>query len=290
MYQTKIELLHAIQERFPRLGRGQKKVAQYVLTHTEEVAFLTAAELGRNVAVSEATVVRFASLLGYDGFPDFQTHIQNMMRQDISTITRLEKRAEQQSAQGAKTILQAILDADQTNLSLFAADTQEENFAQAVEMIVNAREVYICGLRSSYALAFYLWFSLRYFLHQVYLVQPGIGDLPEQILFADERDVFIGINTKRYAKPTVKIAQILKKHHVPIISIADNVMSPLTPLADIQFTVRNDVSSFIESQVVPMSLANALVTAVALKHKKKTVEVLTRLEETFDELDTYYDI
>ena len=287
MYQTKIELLKGIQERFPQLGRGQKKVAQYVLTHTEEVAFLTAAQLGKNVGVSEATVVRFASLLGYDGFPDFQSRIQNMMRQDISTITRLEKRAEEQAVQGSKSIFQTILDADQTNLTLFSKDTSEETFSQAVDMIVNAKEIYICGLRSSYAIAFFLWFSLRFFRHEVHLITPGIGDLPEQLLFANKNDVFIGISTKRYAKATVEIAQALKKHHVPIIGIVDNIMSPLTPLVDIQFTVRSDVSSFIESEVVSMSLVNALVTAIALQHKSKTVEELSRLESTFDELGTY---
>ncbi len=287
MYQTKTELLAGIQERFPQLGRGQKKVAQYVLTHTEEVAFLTAAQLGKNVGVSEATVVRFAALLGYEGFPDFQTHIQNMMRQDISTITRLEKRAEQQSTQGASSILKAILEADQTNLTLFASDTSEETFERAVEMIANAREIYICGLRSSYSLAFFLWFSLRYFLPKVHMVKPGIGDLPEQLEFADENDVFIGISIKRYSKATLEIAQALKKHKVRIIGIVDNIMSPITPLTDIQFTVRSDVSSFIESEVVPMSLINALVTAIALQHKSKTVEELERLENTFNELGIY---
>ncbi|GAK51815.1 transcriptional regulator, RpiR family [Candidatus Moduliflexus flocculans] len=287
MYQTKAELLQGIQERFPDLGRGQKRVAQYVLAHTEEVAFLTAAQLGKNVGVSEATVVRFAALLDYDGFPDFQTHIQNMMRQDISTITRLEKRAEQQATQGSKSILQAILEADQTNLTLFASDTTEKTFTDAVEMIGNAREIYICGLRSSHSVALFLWFSLRYFLRKVHLITPGIGDLPEQLLSATDQDIFIGINMKRYSRVTVEIAKALKKHGVKILSIADNIMSPLTPLADVQFTVRSDVSSFIESQVVTMSLSNALVTAIALQHKAKTVEELSRLESSFDEFETY---
>ncbi len=288
MYQDKDKLLQAIQDKFPQLGRGQKKIAQYVLTHTEEVAFLTAAQLGKNVGVSEATVVRFASLLGYKGFPNFQLSIQNMMRQDISTIARLEKRAEQHAEQASTSVLQAILQADQANLSLFASDTSEETFSKAVDIIADARNIYICGLRSSYSLAFFLWFSLRYFLHNVHLVKPGIGDLPEQLLFVDHRDVFIGIHTKRYSKPTVEIAQAMKKYNVKIVAISDNIMSPLAPLADLQFTIRSDVSSFIESQVVPMSLINALVTALALKHKQETVEKLSKLEDSFKEFDTYF--
>jgi DNA-binding MurR/RpiR family transcriptional regulator len=287
MYQTKSELLQAIQERFPQLGRGQKKIAQYVLAHMEEIAFLTAAQLGKRVGVSEATVVRFASLLGYDGFPDFQSHIQNMMRQDITTISRLEKRAERQVSQRSSSILQEILQADQTNLGLFAADTSEEDFSRAVELIVEARDVYICGLRSAYSLAFFLWFSLRFFLHKIHLVTPGIGDLPEQLLFASHKDVLIGISSKRYSKRTIETVRALKKRHVKVISISDNVLSPLTQLADVQFNVRTDVSSFIESQVVSMSLINALVTAVALKHKQETVEELSKLEEIFREFDTY---
>ena len=99
--------------------------------------------------------------------------------------------------------------------------------------------------------------------------------------------MFIGISTKRYAKPTIEIAQALKKHHVKIISIADNIMSPISPLADLQFTIRSDVSSFIESQVVAMSLINALVTAVALKQKKEALEELSKLEDSFSEFGTY---
>ena len=106
-------------------------------------------------------------------------------------------------------------------------------------------------------------------------------------MFADQRDLLIGISTKRYTKPTIEIAQALKKHNVKIISIADNMMSPISPLADLQFTIRSDVSSFIESQVVAMSLINALVTAVALKHKKETLEELSKLEESFNEFETY---
>ncbi len=287
MYHTKADLLRAIQEEFPQLGRGQKKIAQYVLTHTEEIAFLTAAQLGKTVGVSEATVVRFASLLGYTGFPDFQTHIQNMLRQDISTIARLEKRAEQQAKRGSTSILRAILEADQTNLGLFAADTSDETFSRAVTLIVNAREIYICGLRSSYALAFFLWFSLRFFLPKVHLVKPDIEDLPEQLLFVNQQDIFIGISTKRYSKRTIEIARMLKKHGVPIIAISDNVMSPFAPLADVQFIIRTDVSSFIESQVVPMSLINALVTAIALQQKQETIEVLRKLETSFTEFETY---
>lgn len=287
MYQTKSELLQAIQERFPKLGRGQKKIAQYILTHMEEVAFLTAAQLGKKVGVSEATVVRFASLLGYEGFPNFQFHIQNMMRQDITTISRLEKRAEQQARQRSTSILQEILQADQTNLALFASDTSEGTLSHAVDLIVDARDVYICGLRSSYSLAFFLWFSLRFFLHKVHLITPGIGDLPEQVLFADHRDILISISSKRYSKRTIEIAQALKKRQVKVIAISDNILSPLAQLAEVHFTVRTDVSSFIESQVVSMSLINALVTAVALKHKQETVEELSKLEESFKEFETY---
>ncbi len=174
-----------------------------------------------------------------------------MMRQDISTITRLEKRAELQLEQGETSILQAILQADQANLGLFVSDTPDQTFSQAVDAIVEARKVYICGLRSAYSIAFFLWFSLRFFLHNVHLVSPGIGDLAEQLLDADERDVLIGFSTKRYAKPTIEVARHLKQRCVKIISISDNLMSPLSPLADIRFIIRSDVSTFIESLWFP---------------------------------------
>jgi DNA-binding MurR/RpiR family transcriptional regulator len=287
MYQTKPELLQAIQDKFPQIGRGQKKVAQYVLAHTEEVAFITAAELGRRVGVSEATVVRFAGLLGYPGFPAFQAQIQDLMRQDISTLSRLEKRAEHQAAQRATSILQEILQADQMNLGLLAADTSEATFAQAVKLIVDARDIYVCGLRTAYAPAFFLWFSLRFFRRRVHLVTPGIGDLPEQLGFVNQRDVVIGISFKRYARRTVEIVRALQKRQARIIAISDNLMSPLTPLADAAFTVRTDVSSFIESQTVVMSLINALVTAVALQQKHVTMQELSKLEDSFQEFATY---
>ena len=87
---VKNELLKMIDERYQKFSKGQKKLADFIREDYDKAAFLTAAKMGEEVGVSESTVVRFATALGYDGYPEFQKALGELVRMKLNSIQRME--------------------------------------------------------------------------------------------------------------------------------------------------------------------------------------------------------
>ena len=135
---SSLELLNIIRKKREGLSKGQKKIADYVLNNYEKAAFLTALELGNEAGVSESTVVRFASALGLSGYPEFQRKLAGMVQEKIHSIERIEVAG---GAMPRDQVLNNVLKADSSKILL------------TLESILNARHVYIIGLRSCGPLA-----------------------------------------------------------------------------------------------------------------------------------------
>jgi DNA-binding MurR/RpiR family transcriptional regulator len=136
-------------------------------------------------------------------------------------------------------------------------------------------------------LAFYLAFALRFFLHKVVLITPGIGDVPEQVLGARKGDTLVVISFKRYTHEAFTIADKIRKRKVSVVAITNSELSPLVKLADVALVASTKIPTYIESYTAPMSLINALVTATALRKKTEAISALNKLEQAFEEFETY---
>ena len=139
------ELLARLEERYPRFSKGQKRLADYVQENYDKAAFLTAAKLGEAVGVSESTVVRFASQLGYKGYPEFQKALEELVRTKLNSIQRMEV-AYGRIARGE--ILQTVLQSDIEKIKQTLECADKKAFEQAVDTILEARKIYVIGIRS----------------------------------------------------------------------------------------------------------------------------------------------
>jgi DNA-binding MurR/RpiR family transcriptional regulator len=235
--------------------------------------------------VSESTVTRFVSNLGFSGFPEFKREIAQQVLGSFSTTSRLAESVENLAGEGS--VLSQILKGDIENIRALTTKISEETFEEAVKILCSARTIYALGLRSSYALAFYLAFALRFFLNHVILVTPGIGDVPEQVLGATEDDALVVISFKRFTRDSFTIAERIKRKRTRVITITNSELSPIAKLADITLIASTKIPTYIESYTAPMSLLNALITAIALRKKNRAMSALKKLEATFEEFDTY---
>lgn len=268
------------------MSPSQRRVANRVLQNYKEVAFLTAKGLGKLAGVSEATVVRFAKGLGYEGFPEFRKDLKNLLMEYLTTVDRLARRAS--SGRDQRSVLHDVYAGDMENLRWTYQNVNLEDFGKAVEAMVKARVVYVIGLRSSYCLAFFLAFSLRFFLENVREVRPHICDLPEQMVSIKDRDVAIAISFPRYTRETVELAMKAKERGAFVIALTDSPLSPLARCADLSFFARCELTSFVESFVAALSLINALTTAVALAKNRAALKRMDALERSFAEFRTFY--
>ena len=278
-------ILDKIYTEYKTFTPSQQKVAEYLTHHLDEALILNASQLAKQAGVSEATFTRFITRLGFSGFSEFKRDIGNFIIQGHSTTERLAESAE--TFEISDSVFLEILRGDIENIHKIKNAISNELFEKAVEKLSSAKSIYVLGLRSSYALAFYLAFNLRFFLKSVTLIKPGIGDIPEQVLSAGNSDVLIALSFKRFTRDVVKITEKIKRKKAYIIAITNSHLSSIAQLADLSLAVETEIPTYIESFTAPMSLLNALITAVALRKKKQALPVLTRLETEFKKFETY---
>jgi len=163
------DLMRNIQGRFPKLSKGQKLIAEFILKHYDRAAFMTASKLGSNVGVSESTVVRFANELGYEGYPELQKSLQDLVKVKLTTVQRLEITKDLVSSENA---LKGVLKADMENIRATLEKINQKTFDSFVDSIFGARNIYIIGLRSSSTLADFFAFYLNLILEKRKVTEP----------------------------------------------------------------------------------------------------------------------
>lgn len=278
-------ILRKISEKYPALPRQQRKLAEYLSNNLNQAILLSCTQTARKAEVSESTVLRFVNNLGFSGFPQFKRAVGRKVLKD-STATRLVESAK--VLEGRKALFTDILKGDIENIDALSKNISEDVFEQTVAMLRSARALYVLGLRSSYALAYYLAFNLRFLLPKVNLLELGVGDIPEQLRDIGPSDVLVAISFKRYTREVVRITEKIKQKGAFILAITNSQLSPIARLADEALIAEAKISAYFESYTAPMSLLNALITAVALQEKEKALPVLRDLEEQFQTFETFY--
>ncbi len=279
-----MDLINIIQSHFAKLSKGQKIIAQYILTDYDKVAFMTAAKLGDTVGVSESTVVRFANAIGFDGYPKLQKSLQEMIKTKLTTVQRVEMSKEYSND---FITLKKVLRADIENIKGTLDDIDPDAFESAINKIVSARKIYIVGLRSSATLSEYLAFYLNFILDNVVLVNYGISDVFEQLLKVTEEDLVIGISFPRYSKRTYELLKYAKEQGADIISITDSKLAPISELSSNILIARSNMASFVDSLVAPFSVANALIVSVGMRKKSEIKTSFDKLEKIWKEYRIY---
>ena len=282
---TMQDLLNIIKEAMPSLSKGQKRIAAFIEQHYDKAAYMTAAARGREVDVSESTVVRFALELGFDGYPSLQHSIQETVRKRLNSLQRMA--VTNQRMAGAD-LLDVVLASDIEKIKYTEEHIDRAAFNRAVEAICSARTVYIIGMRSSSAMAEFLNYYLRYMTENVRLIRTTSGsEIFEQLLRMGEDDVMIAISFPRYSRRIVNAVEYAKESGARVIAITDSENSPIAKGSYATLTARSDMVSFVDSLVAPLSIINALLAAVAQKKETELSATLTKLETVWDAFGVY---
>lgn len=279
------DILYIIEEKRGGLSKGQSRIAQYICSNYDKAAFMTAAKLGQKANVSESTVVRFALELGYAGYPEMRRAIQEMIRNRLTSVQRIEVA---KTVMGSKNTLSSILSSDMEKIMLTQNQVDRECFDRTVEKILGAKHIYILGMRTSYVLAMFLGYYFNMMFDNVRIVHQDVsGEIIEQLLRIDKDDVLIGISFPRYSKRTVKAVRYARDRGAQVIAITDTDTSPIARLADLCLLAESDMVSFVDSLVAPLSLINALIAAVGTQSDEKLEERFHALEKMWDAYEVY---
>lgn len=267
------------------MSKGQKLLAIYITDNYDKAVFLTAAKMGETVGVSESTVVRFATYLGYKGYPEFQKALEEMVRNQLNSVQRMEVTY---GHIDQSEVLQNVLQTDAEKLKSTLEKIDHKAFEKAVELILSARRIYIVGIRSCAPLASFLAFYLNLMFEDVRQLQTSSSsELFEQMLRINEEDVIIGISFPRYSMRTLKALEFANNRNAKVITLTDSVHSPMNLYSSCNLIADSDMASIVDSLVAPLSVINALVVALCMKKQKEVAGTLTSLEDIWEEYQVY---
>ena len=267
-------------------SKGQKRIALYIEEHYDKAAFMTASKLGETVGVSESTVVRFATELGYDGYPKLQKAMQEMIRNKLTSVQRIEVTS---GRIGDGNVLDSVLNQDIEKIRRTIEETSHEDFARAVDEICAAKRIYIFGVRSTGAIASFLayYFELIFDNNVILINTTSPSSTYEHIFRITEEDVMIGISFPRYRSTAIEAMNFARSRGAHAVAITDSMASPLVQSADSILIARSDMASIVDSLVAPLSLINALIVATVLKKKDEVTETFRLLEDVWNREGVY---
>ena len=279
------ELTNRINQAYGSMSKGQKLLATYITDNYDKAVFLTAAKLGEVVGVSESTVVRFASHLGYKGYPEFQKALEEMVRNKLNSIQRMEVTY---GRIPREKILDTVLRHDENNIRRTLEQTDIKAFQMAVDDILQARTIYVVGIRSCAPLAEFLSFYLKQIFPDVRLVSTNnASEIFEQMVRISEKDVVIGISFPRYSMRTLKAMEFANNRNARVITITASIHSPMNLYSSCNLIARSDMASIVDSLVAPLSVINALIVALCMRRQKEVVYTLKTMEQLWKEYQVY---
>ena len=281
------DLLRRMEDGMSSFSKGQRQIARYIIDHYEKAAYMTASKLGAAVNISESTVVRFAIELGFDGYPEFQRAMQDIIRNRLTSFQRIEVT---NHLIGDGDVLEKVLNSDAEKIKHTAECIDHAAFDAAVDKLIGAKRIYILGVRSSEALAGFLNYSLRMVFDNVQLIHATSGsEVFEQLVNIGPNDVLFAISFPRYSKRVVTAVEFAHRAGADVVALTDSVKSPIAALADQLLTAQSDMASFVDSLVAPLSVINALIVAIGLERKEELSEHFRQLEEIWQQNHIYLE-
>lgn len=278
-------LFEVLNTNYTSMSKSHKKVADFIVNHYDQAVFMTAAKLGAGLDISESTVVRFAMALGYSGYPEFQKDLEECVKLKLSTVQKMEAKYGRSSQ---SEVLVSVLESDMEKIQHTIDNLDPASFEMAMDIIMNARNIYIMGLRSNEPLAGFLHFYLNMFRGNVIRVNTtSVTETFEQMIRISEEDCFIGISFPRYSMRTLKAMEFANDRNAKVIAITDSQHSPMNLYSSCNLFARSDMVSIVDSLVAPLSLINALVVGLCMRCPEEVKNNLKMLESTWDNYQVY---
>ena len=281
----KEDILSILEERGTTFSKGQRRISAYIMESYDKAAFMTASRLGKTVGVSESTVVRFAVELGFDGYPEMQKAMQEMVMNRLTSVQRIEVANDRI---GNQDILTKVLQADAEKIRQTSETISREHFQFAVDAIRKARRIYVLGVRSAAPLANFAGYYLNYMFEDVRVITvSGAGEMFENLVNITPLDVVLAFSFPRYSSATLKAAQYCRGIGATVIGITNSTLSPLAQNSDYILVAKSDMVSLVDSLVAPLSVVNALLVALTSARENEVHKSMDTLERVWEEYNIY---
>ena len=282
---SKINIYKKISSSRNQMSKSHHIIADFILENPHTIPFLTIAKLAEMTGVSEATIVRFATFLGYKGYNDLQKQLAVSIERQLNTVDRLTASHEAFS-ETEKAIYENFND-DIKNIQTTMQRLNISDFERAAESILQAERIYIVANRSAISLGTFLQYYLNLIFGKSEIIHTTEAAF-DHIHEVSEKDVVIGISYSRYTKSTLEVVSFAADRGATIIALTDHFRSPITAYATISLFASSEMQSFLDSFVAPLSVINTLIAYIGNKEQENIKKRLENFEEIWDQYEVFY--
>lgn len=268
-----------------KMSKSYHIIADYIVENPHSIPFLTTAKLAEITGVSEATIVRFAAFLGYEGYNDLQKQLTASVERQLNTVERLSMADD--SFNETEKAIYANFNEDITNIQTTMKQLKVTDFEKAATAILNAKKIFIVANRSAISLGTFLQYYLNIIFGTSELIHTTEAAF-DHIHDVDKDDVVIGISYSRYTKSTLDVVSFAAKREATIIALTDHYNSPITAYANVSLFASSNMKSFLDSFVAPLSVINTLIAFIGNKERNRIGKRLENFEKIWDEYDVFY--
>jgi DNA-binding MurR/RpiR family transcriptional regulator len=280
-----LNLIEHISQQIPEMSTGHKKISAFIIENTDKAAFMTAAKLGEITGVSESTVVRYAMILGFEGYPELLTALREYIGSKLTSVQRMNVMNDRI---GSSDVLEKIINMDIEKLKKTLETLSRDDFSAVVDNLCGSKTIYVIGARSAAVLARYASFYFNMMFDNVKLIHTtSTSEMFEQILNIGSEDLIIGMSFPRYSRLTVNALRYAKDNGAKVVALTDSKSSPLCAYADNLLIAKNTLTTFADSLIAPMSVLNALIAAVGMRKQDYVADNYSRMEKIYEKYQVF---
>jgi DNA-binding MurR/RpiR family transcriptional regulator len=275
-----IDFSQLVSERYNELTKSEKRIANYIRKNPEECAFLSAGELANHLRLSEATMVRFARSLGFPSYPALRANLQTAFRHRVTHSARLRTRLDDLRETG--DIFDRLIGSEIDYLSQALETVDRNALHQAEDLLRNHKRIFVFGLGPSVSLVEMLQLRLQRYDHQVIPLTTSGREFLEPLLFLTEGDLLVVFCFFDVTPALQMVLDYANEVQCPVIMITDTLGPIVGNKATIVISAKRGPVSGFHSVVVPATIVNALMLALAQDDSDQALGMLDKLDALRD--------
>jgi len=280
--QSSVDFSQVISEHFNQLTKSEKLIANYLRKNQEESAFLSAGELADRLRLSEATMVRFARNIGFDSYPAMRAVLQENFRRRVTHSARLRGRLD--DLREAGDIFERLVVSEIDYMSQALTTVDRDALHRAVDLLRTRNRVFVFGVGPSVSLVELMEIRLGRFGRQVIPLTTAGREILEPLLLMTDQDLLFVICFFDVSAALQLVLDYAKEVHCPIIMLTDTLGSIIGDKADVVLAARRGPMAEFHSLVVPMTIINTLLLAVAQEDQERVMANLDKLDQLRERL------
>ncbi|MGP4073251.1 MurR/RpiR family transcriptional regulator [Piscibacillus sp. B03] len=258
------------------LSKKMQLVVDYYKRQPQVFATHSAEQLGRLIGVSESTIIRFAQLLDFKGFRDFQKAVQKEVFHTERSLSAFTEGKPNQ--QDSRSLVHELMQRDQTYIQNVLEKLSEDVIETFIETIHQSSQVYVAGVRTSASFAQWFTFGLNLVTGKGHLYDQQHSDLITLVTDLKPDTTLIVFSFHRYVSQTLHLAREAKRHGIKVLAVTDSDIAPITEFADVTIPIQLPIRSTLDAAPVTMSFLNAVLTALSIKQGEAFQERINAFE------------